>query len=189
MIARMPEHLHEPDPLLADAVAGDREALGRLAERYYPRLRRWALLETGRTDLAEDAVQEALVRLVRFIGTYRLDQPFEPWLRTLVRNAARDARKRRPLLDWLPFRRPASAEHSLDLSRSARAALGFLERLTPRQRELVDLCDLQGNTAADAARQLDIDPATARVHLHEAHKRLRDWMGPEVHSILLEVKR
>ena len=59
MIARMPEHLHEPDPLLADAVAGDHEALGRLAERYYPRLRRWALLETGRTDLAEDAVRLA----------------------------------------------------------------------------------------------------------------------------------
>ena len=188
MIARMPEHLHEPDPRLAEAVAGNRSALGELAEVYYPQLRRWALLETGRKDLAEDAVQEALVRLVRFIHTYDPAQPFEPWLRTLVRNAARDARQRKPLLDWIPFFRPASTERSVDLSRSARTALGFIERLTPRQRELVDLCDLQGNTAAEAARRLDIDPATARVHLHEAHRRLRDWMGPEVHSILTEVK-
>ncbi|MCB9676378.1 MAG: RNA polymerase sigma factor [Alphaproteobacteria bacterium] len=166
----------EPDPdLLAAAIAGDRSALGGVAELYYPRMRRWALLETGGDAAhADDAVQEALVRWIRFAHTYRADQPFGPWMRTLVRNAARDVRRPRGILGFLPWARPSQRpDRATDLSRSARRVLDHLGRLTPRQRELVDLCDLQGLPAAEAARELGIDAGTARVHLHEARKRLK----------------
>ncbi len=183
----------DPDPqLLADAVGGDRAAQGAVARLYYPRMRRWALLETRDPALAEDAVQDALVRWVRFAHTYRSSQPFTPWMRTLVRNSARDrlakTPRRRGILALLPWNRPPSRarlpDHSLDLSRSARRVLDLLGQLTPRQRELVDLCDLQGLSAANAARQLGLKPGTARVHLHEGRKHLKTLLGGAVHDLV-----
>ena len=181
------------DPhLLRAAVQGDRTAQGALARAYYPRMRRWALLETGDPTLAEDAVQDALVRWVRYAHSCNPDRPFEPWLRTLVRNAARDRRQaRRGLLRWLPWSRgesrPApgpSPDRQVELSRSTHRVLAALQQLTERQRALVDLCDVQGLRAVEAADRLDITPNTARVHLHEGRKRLKTLLGTSLRDIL-----
>lgn len=175
------------DALRHRVAAGERDAVGEVARMYYPSMRRWALLETADPQLAEEAVQNALTRMLRYARSYDPELPLEPWLRGLVRNAARDARRPWFRFDRLPWTRRRSVDEQADLSRAARRALELLQRLTPRQRELIDLCDLQGCSAVEAAERLGIQPATARVHLHEARKQLKQWMGPEVAALLKEV--
>lgn len=174
--------------VLERAVAGDRDAQGVIAAMYYARMRRWALLETGRVDLADEAVQEALVRWIRFAHTYRMGAPFTPWMRSLVRNASRDAVRPRGVLRFLPRSWRPSMERQIDVGRSARRALDAMQRLTPRQRALVDRVDVQGHTAAEAARELGISPATARVHLHEGRKRLKSALSEEEQALFEEAK-
>lgn len=177
----------EPDAaLLVRYVAGERQAAGELAELYWPRMRRWAWLEVRDHALAEDACQEALIRMIRFCGRYDPARPFGAWLRTLVRNAARD---QRPALGRIVegVRDALSLERQVDLRRAASRVDAVLDALSPRQRHLVDLCLRQGLPIHEAAELLEIAPATARVHLHQARKRLAEHLGTELRAILEEV--
>lgn len=176
----------QPDAeLLTRFVAGDREAAGRLAEAYWPRMRRWAWLELRDAQLAEDACQEALIRMIRFCARYDVHRPFAAWLRTLVRNAARD---QRPVLGRVVeiVRQVLPLERATDLKRAGDRVDAALESLSPRQRHLVDLCLRQGLPVVEAAELLEIAPSTARVHLHNARKRLADLLGAELHHLVRE---
>lgn len=174
MARPMPKTEPETDPLLA-AVGGDRDAVDALARAWWPRMRRWALLELGDVSLAEDASQEALVKMMRALPSFDADRPFAPWLRAVVRNAARDVARKRGVV--LPFEADPSApsriERAHDLRRASDAVLGALGVLTPRQRELIDRCDRGHQTAAEAARELGIEPGTARALLYQGRRALR----------------
>jgi len=52
----------------------------------------------------------------------------------------------------------------------------YFDELPPRQRELIELIDTQGLTAAEAATLLGIEPETARVHLMRARRSIRSKM-------------
>ncbi len=156
------------------AKTGDRAALEQLARRWWPTLRRWAYLELGDVSLAEDACQEALLRVVRFISKCDPDRPLEAWLRTILRNCARDQYKKRGRILTLP---EASAskdlDRQLDLHRGARRARDAYQRLTPRQREIFDLCENRGLPPTQAADEMGIAPSTARALLCQARRALR----------------
>jgi RNA polymerase sigma-70 factor (ECF subfamily) len=173
------------------ATSGDRSAWDTLARLVWPSVRRWALLELGDETLADDAAQESLVRLFRHLGTWRRERPFGPWLHAVVRNAARDVfhRHPRPVVPLLP--EPSAAptvDRDVDLQRAAAHALAAFERCTPRQRQLIDLCDRQGLSPAEAAELLDIEPGTARALLHQARTTVRRRVlaacGDDVTSLL-----
>jgi len=164
---------------LARAVAGDRAALEAVAREWWPQMRRWSVYQLGNVALAEDACQDALIRLVQSIGSYDLSRPFGPWLRSIVRNCCnkvynRDNRHDHlKLSDALPSS-ARSAEHDLDRRRAAFRAVSAFRDLTERQREVMHLCALNGLSAVEAAKTLDISPSTARVLLHRARQTLRD---------------
>lgn len=176
--------------LLVAAVAGDRRALEAVARAWWPEIRRWCLLELGDPVLAEDACQEALVRLVRFIGQWDAHRPFQPWLRQIARNACRDLRARQgrremELLTEVPD--PRDDERTLDLHRSSRDVLRAFGELTPRQREVVDLCDRQHLTSAEAGAELGIEASTVRVLLRTARRLLRQHLlanSPDVADLV-----
>lgn len=177
------------DHRLRAARAGDRAALAELARAWWPSVRRWAFLELGDAVLAEDAAQEALLRVVRSLGTYREDLPVEPWLRAIVRNAARDVRaagsrqQPPPVDEEQPW-----PDRGLDLRRAADVAIAAFASLSPRQREVFDLCERRGHSPAEAAGILEIAPATARALLHQARRALRsavaDHHGAEIVALL-----
>jgi len=164
--------------LVRDAASGDREALRLLSERYWPSIRRQAMLELGDRPLAEDAAQEALVRLIRFIHKVDPERPFVHWIRSVVRNCCRDVRirvARRASRETPVVELGASSkiDRRLDLDRSARIAVSAFSCLSARQRQAFDLCDRQGYTIGEAATLMEIAPGTVRVLLHGARKRLR----------------
>lgn len=138
-------------------------------------MRRWALAELADVPLAEDASQESLIRLLDRISAYDPERPFAPWLRTLVRNCCRDVQRRRgPVLPFLADAgRPSPVERDLDLQRASHKVLGGLSTLTPRQRQLIDLCDRGHATPSEAAAELGIAAGTARALLHQGRTALR----------------
>lgn len=71
--------------------AAGREALARA---WLPRVHGAALALTGHAAEAEDLTQEAFLRAFRSLGTLRDPARFGPWVLQIVRNAARDVRRR-----------------------------------------------------------------------------------------------
>ncbi len=164
--------------LLRCAQAGDRAALRELTERWWPTILRWVTVQLRDRNLAEDAAQDVVVRVIRLHGSCDPDRDFGAWLHKVVVNCARDVRSRRgrqvdreaPLIEsWVR----ADLDQQVDLSRAAKRALKAFDELPARQREVLDLCDRQGFKPTEAARMLGIAPGTARATLHQARRALR----------------
>lgn len=157
------------------------------------RVYRWALVRTGDPDDADDVAQDVAVALHGRLGQFQGRARFSTWLYRLAANAAaelhRRSRRRREIHGRAAVETPTAALDGriagLADRRAAETVRGFFAALPERQRELIDLVDLQGYTAAEAAEMLEIEPATARTHLFRARRTLRERLLA-THPTLME---
>lgn len=164
------------DELVRGAQCGDAASLARLLGAVRPRVYRWALLQTGSPDEAEDLTQETLLRATRGLRDYAFAARFTTWLHAIVRRTAADGRrmhKRRAALlvehgdSGAVTQQPEGRAFLTDIVRDS------LGTLTGRQREVFDLVDLQGYSPAEAADVLGMNATTVRVHLLRARRQVR----------------
>lgn len=164
-----------PDTLVRAAQRGDAAALSRLLELARPRIYRWAIIQTGSPDDAEDLTQETLMRAAKSLRDFAFKAQFMTWLHTIVRSTAADrrrtTRRRQSLIERHDVRAVTrQPESSVGLMTVVQGSLGAL---SGRQREVFDLVDLQGRSSAEAAALLGVSAATVRVHLLRARRQLR----------------
>ncbi len=81
--------------LIGWARRGDGEAIGRLVERYSPRLYRYLVRMVADPSLAEDLLQDTWLRVVERLDRYNPALPFVTWLFAVARNAAIDVLRQR----------------------------------------------------------------------------------------------
>lgn len=178
----------DPVPRLVEAAReGDEGAFRRLVAHIREPAYRWALARTGEPDLAEDVLQEVLLRLHRHLDGYRGEAAFEAWLYRITANAAASA------LSHRSRRHQAEGEATAGRTREgppegerrddplARIYAGritglvhtYFHELPDRQREVFDLADLQGHAPAEIAEMLEMNPATVRANLFKARRAIR----------------
>jgi RNA polymerase sigma-70 factor (ECF subfamily) len=161
--------------LVEAAKHGDHEAFEVLATSAGDRLYSVARLILRSTDLAEDAVQEALVRAWQQLPSLRDPDRFDAWLYRLVVNACAD--QGRQLRRWsqqvraLPMKSTVTDETGWVNDRE-QLTRGF-DRLKPEQRAVVVLHYYSGFTTAEIAQMLRIPEGTARSRLHYATEAMR----------------
>lgn len=166
------------------AQEGDNLALERIVRTVYPLMYRWALLRTADPDDADDVAQSALVLVHRHLPEFGFGSRFTTWLYTIVRRVALDwrrahgrrvAREQHYARDVLHGATPAETER-VDLERRLALLREALASLTPRQREVFDMIELQGMDASEVAQIMGLSASTARVHLLRARRAVRSWM-------------
>jgi RNA polymerase sigma-70 factor (ECF subfamily) len=161
--------------LVEAARRGDHEAFEVLATSVGDRLYAVARLILRSTDLAEDAVQEALVRAWQQLPNLRDPDKFDAWLYRLVVNACAD--QGRQLRRWSHEVRPLQLEPSIVDDTDAIAVREQLERgfgrLKPEHRAVIVLHHYSGFSAAEIAHMLGIPEGTARSRLHYATEAMR----------------
>ncbi len=161
--------------LVEAAARGDHEAFEVLATSAGDRLYAVARLILGMADLAEDAVQEALVRAWQQLPSLRDPDRFDAWLYRLVVNACAD--QGRQLRRWSQQVRPLPVNAAIDDDTKSVADREQLQRgfnrLKPEQRAVVVLHYYSGFSAAEIARVLGIPEGTARSRLHYATQAMR----------------
>lgn len=74
--------------LVERAQQGDTEAFGELIERYRGKAHGWVEKMTGDPFMADDVVQDALIRAFLHLGSLTDTSRFLPWLHRIVRNQA-----------------------------------------------------------------------------------------------------
>ena len=161
--------------LVEAAARGDHEAFEVLATSAGDRLYAVARLILRASDLAEDAVQEALVRAWQQLPSLRDPDRFDAWLYRLVVNACAD--QGRQLRRWSLGAGALVVERSFRDDTESIADRDQLERaftrLKPEQRAVVVLHHHSGFSAAEIARILGIPEGTARSRLHYATEAMR----------------
>ena len=161
--------------LVEAAARGDHEAFEVLATSAGDRLYAVARLILRESDLAEDAVQEALVRAWQQLPSLRDPDRFDAWLYRLVVNACNDQgrqlRRRSEHVRSLPHN-AAISDDTKSVADREQLERGF-GRLKPEQRAVVVLHYYSGFSAAEIARILGVPEGTARSRLHYATLAMR----------------
>lgn len=177
-----PESRADVEELVERAAGGDRAAFRELVERYHARIHRWALAITSDPDEAEDVTQTVLLKVHRSLDSFAGRSAFGTWLYRVTRNAALDRTRRRREtvpLEEAPaesISRVGEPVDDVEAERLVNLVRRYLGGLSPRQREVFDLADLQGLEAAEIARLLELEPVTVRVHLMRARRAIRSRM-------------
>ena len=164
--------------LVEAARSGDHEAFEVLANGAADRCYAIARLIVRDVDLAQDAVQEGLVRAWRGLPGLRDPDRFDAWLHRLVVNTCTDlirSRKRRRAQVHLIELDVPSADETGSIADRDQLARGF-RRLRPEQRAVVVLRYYLGLSIPEVADTLAIPVGTAKSRLHYAMEALRAAM-------------
>ncbi|RQO52958.1 sigma-70 family RNA polymerase sigma factor [Pseudomonas sp. KBW05] len=174
---------HDADPLralLAESASGNRQAFEALYRSVSPRLHGIALRFMGRSDLAEEVLQEAFVRIWYNASRYEahLAAPMT-WMVNITRNLAIDQlRKRReqPLADGqqdaLPDDGP-SAHEQLDRERGAQALSRCLDSLDAVQRQSISVAYFKGLSCTELAEHMAAPLGSVKSWIRRGMERLR----------------
>jgi RNA polymerase sigma-70 factor (ECF subfamily) len=163
--------------LLAAHVAGDPDAFAELMRRHRDRLWAVALRTLGDREEAADALQDAMISVLRSSDRFRGDSAVTTWLHRIVVNACLDRLRRRQarptvtLPDSLPV--PAPAVDS-DTALDVRAAL---TRLPEEQRIALILVDVEGYPVSEVAAILQVPEGTVKSRCARGRARLATLLG------------
>jgi RNA polymerase sigma-70 factor (ECF subfamily) len=177
----------EPDAaLIAAAVGGDTESYGQLVSRYQGIAHRTAWLLGSGPD-TEDVVQEAFVKAYLALHRFRIEEPFAPWLLTIVANETRNrwrwfARHRTVSLSLaydedprVPGPTPEQVVEGWEVTDTLRDAV---ERLPAKQREVVTCRYLLELSERETAQVLHVPAGTVKSRLSRALRTLEDALTP-----------
>jgi RNA polymerase sigma-70 factor, ECF subfamily len=167
--------------LIRRAARGDERAISELYGRYSARVFSVVRRLAGDDALAEDWAQEAWVRAIRALPSFRGESRFSTWLHRIAVNSAlhgkrwreRRVERERPL-DDAPV--AASAEHAVLRLQLERA----LARLPDGMRQVLVLHDVEGYTHEEIGDFLGINAGTSKSQLFKARARMRALLAAPV---------
>ena len=183
-----------PQPVDGALHPANREALSQALIDHGDRLYSLALRITRDRDLAADAVQEAFATALQRASGFRGDSSLGTWLHRIVYTKSIDLLRARgreaPLVD--EDKAPPGSEDDrvggaptwsrppdeILLGAETREALErALAQITPMQRLVFELREVEGRDTEEVASILDLPPGTVRVHLHRGRMRLRGLLA------------
>ena len=173
---------------LVDAVRdGDTRAFERLYREHVAEVARVAARYQRDRALVADVVQETFLRAFEQLDSLHSPQRFRSWLLTIARNVAVDQGRRRARRaevlgdqdEEAESQDPGPAELA-ELAELASAVHGCVAGLSPRDAAAITLVTRFGLSPSETAIALGVTPATARVILHRARKRLQAVLTAEV---------
>ena len=162
---------------------GDPEAFGALFDHFYAPVYRYVAARVGRPSDAEDLAQLVFVKALEALPRYELrGVPFGGWLFRLARNVVIDHVRTRREHVTLDIIVQQSAEDDgpdeLAALRQDMDSVAFaLRRLTPEQREAIQLRFFAGLSAREAAIAMGRQEGTVRGLQFRAIAALRRELG------------
>jgi RNA polymerase sigma-70 factor (ECF subfamily) len=184
--------------LLVEAGARDeaRERFGALVSLVQRRALRIAFHYLRDAADADEAVQDALLKVFLHIERYRDELSFDVWFTRILVNACLDRLKSRSRQQrWLATGQDdetgtrhveqvagsaESSEHRLLARELWQQVARAVSTLPDRQRLVFTLSHLGEQSAAEISAATGMSPATVRVHLFRAIRKLRALLGDHV---------
>jgi RNA polymerase sigma-70 factor (ECF subfamily) len=185
-----------PDDLVAAAMAGDRQAVGRVLTIIRPLVVRYCRARLGAPDRssasADDVAQEVCLAVLTALPGYRVQgKPFLAFVYGIAAHKVIDAHRASARNRSEPVAEIPDATESTDgpEQRALRLELSgemgrLLDQLPDKQREILVLRVVVGLSAEETADAVGSTPGAVRVAQHRALARLRKNMpeGSDLHA-------
>jgi RNA polymerase sigma-70 factor (ECF subfamily) len=163
--------------------AGDAAAFEPLIMPYRQPLLGLAYRLTRNAEDAKEVAQETFLRAFKYIGRFDTERSFKNWITTILVHAARHHAGKRAREDRLvaaaPLREKArdcsgGPEAGREASELRARLMECVEILTPREREVFLLRDIEGLNIQETVRAVGGSAVSVRVHLSAARRKIRD---------------
>lgn len=175
-----PETRAPNDPeLVAACKGGSLEAYEQLYRLYEPYMKSIAYHFLRNTSDAEDAVQEAFLKIYRGMGCFQGEAAFSTWCYRILLNTCYDMMRQKRKLPTNPAGERqredlAALAGTMDSDHPLRLTLDrCLQELSLRKRTVFLLFEIEGFTHREIAGLLDIPEGTSRTLLFDAKKDLQ----------------
>ena len=181
IVAEVPANNSDIAALTAGIRAGNEDAFRKFHGLYFDRLYQFLLVVArGKEDEARDALQETLLRVVRYARKFDSEETFWDWLKVVARSAARDAgRKQHRYLNLLQ----KFALHSETHFPNANSTLPLgdllvesLEELPDSDRQLIEAKYLQGASVKELATDRGLTEKAVESLLLRLRQRIREFI-------------
>ncbi|HTQ55897.1 MAG TPA: sigma-70 family RNA polymerase sigma factor [Bryobacteraceae bacterium] len=155
------------------------EDFERIVREFQDRIFRLAFSMMGDRAAAEEAAQDALVRVWRGLPGFRAESSLSTWIYAITRNTCLTALRRRELpadsLDEPAGRRAAERNTAAGWQAPPTAdAAALLDLLPARYRQVVALFYMQEKSYDEVARMLDLPIGTVKTYLFRARRTLAE---------------
>jgi len=161
------------------AQQGDYAAYGAIVRRHQDRIYRHLLHLTGSREEALELAQEVFIKAWEALPSWRPDAQIHTWLYRIASNLALDVLRRRKVVQFVSladdYDAPADSpgpEAQLRAKQDLLALDAALARLTPEQRAIVLLREVEGLSYEEIAASLGIDEGTVKSRLARARAAL-----------------
>lgn len=176
--------------LIKRCKSGDSRAFETLIEAYEKKILNYCFRMLGNSADAEDAAQEAFIKMFRFIGSFTEQSSFSTWMYKIASNVCLDwlrKNKRKnnetislyqdgdegeefalPLEDDSP-----SPYHKLQQNEAQRALCRALEALGEEQKKVIILRDIQGLSYEEIAQVTGMASGTVKSRINRARLALK----------------
>lgn len=164
--------------LVSLALEGDHTAFEYLFNRYREAIRQLLIQRAGSESDADDLLQETFIKVYLHLDRYKETYTFGQWLYTIARNTFIDYVRRRQ--DDLSiderFSAPASSaptpEESVIRLQQRAQIDHYLEILSPRYRQLIQMRFFEEYSYEEIAEKLQLPMGTVKTQIHRARERM-----------------
>ncbi|WP_084413253.1 sigma-70 family RNA polymerase sigma factor [Desulfovirgula thermocuniculi] len=172
----------------------DLAAFEELVVLYQQRVYALSYQLTGNHDDAQELAQEVFVRAYRALETFRGEADFGTWLHRITVNLYLNMKKRRSSAELISLDEPVDTGDG-EVTRELRAATGdplealeerefremverALAELSPEQRAVLVLREIEGYSYEEIARLLGLSLGTVKSRLNRARESLKKKLSP-----------
>lgn len=170
--------------LIEFALKGDSIAFEHLFNRYRDSIYQLYIQRTGgNVDDSNDLLQETFVKVFLKLDSYNPEHTFGKWVYTIARNTFIDFTRRRrddtisidraaETMSSLPAPDSPTPEEHMITHQNAAQFEQFLNKMTPRYRELIQLRFFREFSYKEIADKLQLPIGTVKTQIHRAREQL-----------------
>lgn len=178
--------------LIAEILNGDQQSLNVLVKKHQPFIYNIAWKMIGDPVKAEDLTQEALIKIISHLASFKENSSFRTWAYRIVRNHFLNDQKRPnnlfadnfedlgSMLDASPSVDISAEEQELKKEEIREVRLqclsGMLLCLNKEQRLIYIIGDIFGGDHKVGAEMMEVSPANFRKKLSDARRQLHNFM-------------
>lgn len=192
---RLPENVSTQIPeslarLIERAAAGDMVAFEEIMKHSEKRVMRMTWRMLGNEADARDAAQEVFLRVYKYLGRFKQDQPFFAWVYQITLNVCRDVAKKRQQYNtqfislengneaaYVVSDNQVGAEETLIRVQERELILRAIATLPERERAAILLRDLEGLSTDEVAHIMKSTATTVRSQISSARQKIRVYCG------------
>ena len=176
--------------LIECAAAGDLAAFEEIMKHSEKRVMQMTWRMLGNEADARDAAQEVFLRVYKYLGRFKQDQPFFAWVYQITLNVCRDIAKKRQQYNTqfislengneaasVVSDNQADAEETLIRGQERELIMRAIATLPERERAAILLRDLEGLSTEEVAHIMSSTATTVRSQISSARQKIRVYCG------------